>query len=116
MEDKTNIIAAVLSDSAIVKFLGEFVRNKRLEQNKTQIQLAKEAGINRSTLVEFEKGAATNIMTLIRLLRVLNLLDVLDRLKMTTQISPIQLAELEQSKRKRASKTKKSTKKKKSDW
>lgn len=116
MTNKTNINWASLSDAAIAESLGEFIRHHRLEQNKTQSQLAREAGINRSTLVEFEKGTPTNIMTLIRLLRVLNLFHVLDQFKVTQQISPIQLAELEQSKRKRASKAKKTSKKKKSDW
>ena len=113
---KTDTNWVAISDAAIVQSLGEFIRHHRLEQNKTQHQLAREAGINRSTLVEFEHGSPTTIMTLVRLLRVLNLLHVLDRFEVTPQISPIQLAELEQSQRKRASKAKKTSKRKISDW
>ncbi|MBI3234150.1 MAG: helix-turn-helix transcriptional regulator [Bacteroidetes bacterium] len=118
MMTKTNI--SLSSDSAIVATLGAYIKHHRLEQNKSQQQLAEQAGINRSTLVEFEKGMRTNLITFIQLLRALNLLEVLEQFKVTTQISPIQLAELEHKKRRRASKTKSSVKpivkKKKSDW
>ena len=105
-----------MSDNAIVGTIGTFIKHHRLEQNKTQSQLAEEAGINRSTLVEFEKGMRSNIITFIQLLRALNLLHVMEQFKITTQISPIQLAEMEQAKRKRATKTKKTSKKTKSNW
>jgi len=116
MTDINNIFGLSLSDKAIAEMLGEFVRHHRLEQNKTQSKLAEEAGINRSTLVELEKGNPSNIMTLIRLLRVLNLLQVFEQFKVTAQISPIQLAKMEQAKRKRASESKKKSVKKKSNW
>lgn len=105
-----------LSDSAIMETIGTFIKHHRLEQNKTQSQLAEDAGINRSTLVEFEKGMRSNTITFIQLLRALNLLHILKEFQIEQQISPIQLAEMEQAKRRRASKTKKSNKKFKSDW
>lgn len=104
-----------MSDSAIIATIGTFIKHNRLEQNKTQEQLAKDAGINRSTLVEFEKGKRINIITFIQLLRALNLLNLLKQFQVKLQISPIQLAELEQAKRKRASKAKTGNKPK-SDW
>lgn len=105
-----------MSDDAIVRSIGAYIKHHRLEQNKTQSSLAEEAGINRSTLVEFEKGMRVNIITFIQLLRALNLLHVMEQFKITPQLSPIQLAELQQAKRKRASKTKKAIKKNKSNW
>lgn len=113
MMDINNINS--LSDNAIVGMMGRFIKHHRLEQNKTQAQLAEEAGINRSTLVEFEKGMRANIITFIQLLRALNLLYVLKQFQIQPQISPIQMAEIEQSKRKRAS-AKKTIKKNKSSW
>jgi transcriptional regulator with XRE-family HTH domain len=104
-----------MTDNAFVETIGQFIKHHRLEQNKTQSQLAEEAGINRSTLSEFEQGKRSNIITLIQLLRALNLLQVLQHFEISTQISPIKLAELEQAKRKRASKQKESNKPK-SDW
>ncbi|MFY9309943.1 MAG: helix-turn-helix transcriptional regulator [Bacteroidia bacterium] len=115
MTEKVNIYN--LSDAAIVELLGTFIRHHRLEQNKTQSQLAWEAGINRSTLVEFEKGAGGNLLTFIQLLRALNLLNVLKQFEVQIQLSPIQMAELEQKQRKRASKaSKKGNKPASTDW
>ena len=114
--DKTNIKWTTSSDSGILETIGAFIKHHRLDQNKTQSKLAEEAGINRSTLVEFEKGMRSNVITLIQLLRALNLLPVLKEFEINQQMSPITLAEMEQAKRKRAGRTKKSSKKTKSDW
>ena len=111
---KTNINA--MSDDAIVANLAEFIKHHRLEQNKTQSQVAEQAGINRLTLIEFERGKRISIITFIQLLRALNLLHVLEQFKINPQLSPIQLAEMEQAKRKRATRTKKTSKKTKSNW
>lgn len=116
MMAKTNKKWVSMSDSAIVAALGAFIKHNRLEQNKTQRLLAEEAGINRSTLVQFEKGAHANTITFIQLLRALNLLHLLASFEATLQISPIQLAKMQQAKRKRAGKIKKVIKKQKSDW
>lgn len=114
--DITNNTWVSMSDSAILEAMGAFIRQQRLEQNKTQTQLADDAGINRSTLVEFEKGKRANVMTLVQLLRALNQLHILKEFQSGRQISPIQLAELEQAKRKRAGRKKSILKKNKSDW
>ncbi len=92
-----------MSDNALVATMGEFIKHHRLEQNKTQKRLSEEAGINRSTLVEFENGKRANLITFIQLLRALNLLYTLKQFQMQQQLSPIKLAELEHTKRKRAS-------------
>ena len=105
-----------MSDPAIVKTIGAFVRHHRMEQNKTQNDLAQEAGVNRSTLSDFENGTRVNIITFIQLLRALNLLHVLEQFKIQQQLSPIQLAKMDQAKRKRASKNRIGKKKNKSDW
>ncbi len=116
MMEKTNINLKAMSDIAIVEVLSTFIKHHRLEQNKSQSQLAEEAGINRSTLIEIEKGKPSNIVTIIQLLRALNLLYVLEQFQVQQQISPIQLAKMEQAKRKRASKNKNTKEKPKSDW
>ncbi len=114
MSNNNNIIS--LSDAALIELLGAFVKHHRLLQNKTQLQLAKEAGLNRTTLAEFENGKKTNLSTFIQLLRALNLLYVLEPFKVQYTFSPIQLAKLEQKTRKRASRQKKAAKKPKSAW
>ena len=114
--DKTNKLNNAMSDNAIVSTIGAYIKYHRLDQNKTQSQLAKEAGINRSTLIEFEKGMRSSMITFIQLLRALNLLHIMDQFKISQEISPIQLAEMDQAKRKRASQTTKANKKPSSDW
>jgi transcriptional regulator with XRE-family HTH domain len=114
MADKNNIVSK--SDGAIIGTLGAFIKHHRLEQNKTQNQLANESGINRSTLVEFENGQGVSLKTFIQLLRALGLLHTLEAFKIELQISPLQLAKLEQQKRKRASKAKTKKRNTKSSW
>lgn len=116
MTDFSYINWIAMSDAAIIGILGNYIKHHRLEQNITQSQLAKNAGISRSTLVELEQGKSGNLLTLIRVLRSLNLLQVLDSFQVKQQISPILLAEQEQAKYKRASKRKNTIKKIKTDW
>lgn len=111
-----NIDIIRFTDSKIVEMLAGFIRHHRIEQNKTQMQLAKEAGLHRSTLAEFENGKGINLTSFIQLLRALNLLYTLDQFQAQKQFSPLQLAELEHKQRKRASKTKKRVRKNKSSW
>jgi len=113
--NKTNKNWKSMSDGSILKALGEFIRHHRLEQNKSQSELAEEAGINRTTLVQVEQGKRSNTLTLIQLLRALDQLHVLEPFRIQKQISPLLLAKLEQKKRKRASK-RKPTRKPASDW
>ena len=91
-----------MRDGALVETIGAFVKHHRLQQNKTQQQVATEAGINRSTVTQIEKGEKINLQSLLQVLRVLNLLYVMEGFKIQEQISPLQLAKLEQSKRQRA--------------
>ena len=106
-----------MSDPAILEQLGEFVKQTRLQQNKTQQQVAIAAGINRSTMVQIEKGAGGTLISFIQVLRALEQLQIFEHFEIKQQFSPLQLAKLEQNKRQRAS-AKKDTqnKKPKSDW
>ena len=90
-----------LSDDGLARQIGEFVRHHRMEQNKTQDILAKEAGISRSTLSLLERGETVTIATLIRILRVLDQLQVFDGFTITPQQSPLLLAKAEKKKRQR---------------
>lgn len=51
-----------MSDVTVLKTRGSFIKQFRLEQNKTQALLAEEAGINRVTLSLFENGMSSNLM------------------------------------------------------
>jgi transcriptional regulator with XRE-family HTH domain len=91
------------SDSSLAKQIGTFIRHHRMEQNKTQDQLAKEAGISRSTLSLLERGETVTVATLIQVLRVLNQLTIMDAFVVREKISPLALAKLQKKKRQRAS-------------
>ena len=112
MLKKTNIRYANLSDRAILEEIGSFIKNTRLEMNKTQEQLAKEAGISRFTLGNLENGNGSNLISLIQVLRMLNKLDLLENFRIEQKISPIKLAEMEMNRRMRASGIKKNQNKK----
>lgn len=105
-----------ISDPALMKRIGSFIRHHRLEQNKSQSQLAEEAGINRSTLSQFENGTNSSLLTLIQFLRALNMLHILDTFSVEKQISPLQLARMDKLKRLRAGRKEKKKNKPESDW
>lgn len=111
----SNINWVAMSDAAIVETIGAFVKHHRLLQNRTQQQVAIDAGINRSTLVQLENGERVTLLTLIQVLRVLNLFYLMDGFIIKEQLSPLQLAKQEQSKRKRAS-SKDNEGQNESDW
>ncbi|NEW78713.1 MAG: helix-turn-helix transcriptional regulator [Gelidibacter sp.] len=99
----TNTNWVAMSDSAIVVAIGKYIKEQRLLQNKTQLNLATEAGVNRWTISQIENGEAITLLSLIQILRALDQLHVLDAFKIEQQISPIELAKLAQQKRQRAS-------------
>jgi transcriptional regulator with XRE-family HTH domain len=112
----TNNIRSEISDPALMKRIGSFIRHHRLEQNKSQSQLVEEAGINRSTLSQIENGMNSNLLTFIQLLRALNILQILDAFNIEKQISPLQLARMDKLKRLRAGRKEKKKDKPESDW
>ena len=122
MMDISNNNWLAMSDGTLVATIGVFVKHHRLLQNKTQQQLATEAGINRSTITQIEKGGKITLQSLLQVLRVLNLLYIMDVFKVQQQISPLQLAKLEHNKRQRvrnnlpAARKENNSNDNKSDW
>ncbi|MEY3118645.1 MAG: hypothetical protein RIT30_577 [Bacteroidota bacterium] len=106
-----------MSDPAFLEQLGIFVQQTRLQQNKTQQQVALAAGVNRSTIVQVEKGGGGTLLSFIQILRALEQLHLFQNFEIKEQFSPLQLAKMQQKKRQRASVKKDSQiKKPKSDW
>ena len=117
MTDKSFKEWASMSDKALTEYIGTFVRHHRMEQNKTQDELAAAAGISRSTLSLLERGETVNVTTLIQVLRVLDHLCVLNAFEVRETLSPLALAKLQKEKRQRArSKSKKDENKQETDW
>ncbi len=115
MNDNSYVDWQSMSDKSLSKMIGMFVKNHRLQQNITQDDVAKNAGISRSTLSLLERGETVTISTLLQVLRILDLLNVMETFRVQKQISPIELAKLEQQKRQR-SRNKKNDKQPESDW
>ena len=103
MNDKSYIEWREMSDKSLMESIGKFIQSHRLNQNKSQDQIASSAGISRSTLSLLERGEKVRIDSLIQVLRVLDLLYVMDVFKVQDQISPIEYAKLKKKKRKQAS-------------
>lgn len=103
MNDKSSIVWEAMSDKSLMETIGHFIKSHRLNQNKSQDQVATAAGISRSTLSLLERGEKVRIDSLIQVLRVLDLLYVMDVFKIQEQISPIAYAKLKKKQRKQAS-------------
>ncbi len=104
MNDFSYIDWHSMSDKALVETIGNFVKHHRLSQNKSQSDVAKAAGISRSTLSLLERGEKVSLGSLIQVLRILDLLHIMEVFKISEEISPIEYAKLQKNKRQRASK------------
>ena len=107
MVENSNTNILQLSDKAILEKIGGFIRQKRLQQNLTQSQLAKNTNLNRSTIVKVENGESITLASLIPILRVLNALYVLETFNVSDEISPLEYSKLKKKRRLRASKASK---------
>jgi transcriptional regulator with XRE-family HTH domain len=102
MMEKSSKNGYAMSDIALAKLIGQFIKDSRLKKNKTQEQVAEVAGVNRSTVALLEKGKGGTITSLIQLLRALEQLHILEVFKVENKLSPLQLAKLEMNTRQRA--------------
>lgn len=115
MIGKTNIDYTQMSDGAIVEHIGNFIKYKRTQQNKTQSQLAKIAGLNRWTVSQIENGESVTLSSLIQILRALDCFYVLDEFSYSEEISPLAYAKLKKQQNKERVRNKVSDKKDKED-
>ncbi len=92
-----------MPDKSLMETIGNFIQTNRLNQNKSQEQVAAASGISRSTLSLLERGEKVRIDSLIQVLRVLDLLYIMDVFKVQNQISPLEYAKLKKDQRKQAS-------------
>ena len=117
MNDKSYEKWEAMSDKSLMETIGRFIQSHRLNQNKSQDQVAAAAGLSRSTLSLLERGEKVRVDSLIQVLRVLDLLNIMDVFKIQEQISPLEYAKLKKKQRKQASPREKSnTNKKERGW
>lgn len=91
------------ADDAILKELGDRLRQQRLNRDISQVALAARAGVSLGTLRNAEAGAGSSMTTLIRLLRALGMLHRLEALLPEPEPSPLQLLQLKGEARMRSS-------------
>lgn len=104
MSDNSYINWVSMTDTALMESIGKFVQHHRLAQNKTQSEVAKSAGISRSTLSLMERGEGVALKSLILVLRVLDLLYIMDTFRVKNEISPLAYAKLKKNQKQRARK------------
>lgn len=97
----TGIDWVQLSDVAIMKQIGSYIRRMRHQQNKTQAQLAKMSGLNRWTISQIENGESITLASLIQILRALDSLYVFNAFEVSNEISPLEYAKLKKQQRER---------------
>lgn len=91
------------SDKTLLQNIGNFIQQIRIQQKRTQEDLANDAAISRSTLSLIERGDNISLLNLIKILRILDALYVLKNFQIPEEISPLQLAKGENKPRQRAS-------------
>ncbi len=101
MNDISSI--SLLSDKLLLQNIGTFIQQIRIQQKRTQQDLANDAAISRSTLSLIERGENISLLNLIKILRILDALYVLKNFQIPEEISPLQLAKGENTPRQRAS-------------
>lgn len=93
----------LFSDKTLLQNIGNFIQQVRIQQKRTQQDLANDAAISRSTLSLIERGENISLLNLIKILRILDALYVLKNFQLPEEISPLQLAKGENKPRQRAS-------------
>lgn len=101
-----NVMWNEMTNSAILRTLGERLKEYRLRRNLQQTELAHLAEVNISTVARLEKGQNVMIDSYIRIMRILDMLDNLDEFIPEPPRSPILLKKLMGKKRKRIKKSK----------
>ncbi len=92
------------TDGAVLSEIGQRLARVRLERNLTQIQLAEQAGVSKSTVQRLESGGVSpQLSGFIRVCRVLDLIERFDLLIPEPVPSPVEQLKLGGKKRRRAS-------------
>jgi len=90
------------SSEAIMEALGKRLDAIRLSRNITQADLAREAGVSRSTLTRLSDGQPVSLDSFVRVMQALNLADHLAALLPDPGLRPVDRVRLGTSERQRA--------------
>ena len=90
----------LISDRALLKVIGQKVKQLRLGANMSQKVLAERSGLSEFSISQIENGKNTSILSLLTILRALNQLDMFNRFFQEEPMSPIAYAEIMRKSRK----------------
>ena len=96
------------TDDAVLHELGSRLARQRLERNRTQVDLAHEAGVSSRTISLIESGRSATLVSLVRVLRALARLEALNQMLPSPGPSPIEELERAGKPRERASRPRRS--------
>ena len=90
----------LVSDRALLKEIGQKIKQLRLGANMSQKVLAERCGLSDFSISQIENGKNTTVLSLLMVLRALNALDILFRFFEEEPMSPIAYAEVMRKTRK----------------
>ena len=90
----------LVSDRALLKVIGQKMKQLRLGANISQKTLAERCGLSDFSISQIENGKNTSVLSLLMVLRALNELDMFDRFFQEEPMSPIAYAEVMRKSRK----------------
>jgi putative transcriptional regulator len=91
------------SSQVIIEALGKRLDEIRLSRNVSQADLAKQAGVSRSTLTRLADGRPVSLDSFVRIMQALHLADHLAALLPDPRVRPVDRVRLDGTERKRAS-------------
>ena len=110
----------MLSDAEITRRISEKLKELRLKQNISRLDLSLSSEVSVSSIVRMEDGEIKSFESFLRILRTLGKIDVLLPLLEDEEISPNEYFKLVQSakpkQRKRASKSNTNNRQEESEW
>lgn len=104
------------SENKIMEEFGKRVAKYRIALQKTQAELAEEAGVSRGTITRMEKGESVQLDNLIRVFKVLNICANLDLLVPDMSNNPSDLYKLGKERQRATSKKYRKAPQKKWVW
>ena len=96
-------ISSQLTETTLLKELGQRITAIRLNKNLSQHTMSEEAGISKSTLERLESGHSIQLSGFLRVLKALNMAETLEIIFPEATISPMAQLQFQKKKRQRAS-------------
>jgi len=110
------MIENLLTDAALLEETGQRLAQRRIDSDLTQAELARQAGVGRSTVERLEAGRSTQLYSFMRVLRILNLLEQFFKLFPKPGLHPMDLVKAQGKIRQRASSKRSPVQKTASKW